>query len=660
MRFRQIHLDFHTSGAIPGVGSAFDPETFARTMQAARVNSVNLFAKCHHGWSYHPTEVGEMHPNLSFDLLGAQVEALQSVGIKTPIYLTAAWDELSADRHPEWLIINPETGEPHHNGTGGRQGWRFLDLGSGYRDYFYAQVAEVIRLFPNADGLWIDICHQMLSSSDHARAAMAAEGRDWQSHADRLDHAEEAALAHMEGIADMAREAGMPVFFNFGHLRRGRADVLRRYFSHLEIESLPTAEWGYDHYPVSARYIEGLGLDFLGMTGKFHHLWGEMGGYKKPEALVYECGAMLAHGARICIGDHLHPTGRIDPSTYSAVGRAYDWVEAREPWCEGTRNLAEIGLLSCEANRRPRYAGPSPHHNTVDDGAVRVLLEKKFTFDVLDEQSDFAPYRLLILPDAIEIHPALKDKIDAYLAGGGRLMLTGTSGLSDDGLLYPAGTVHRGGSDFSGGDFILPVPELQADFVSEPLFVYGLSQRLALDGGTSLGEVFDPYLDRRGPTFSGHLHAPNRPEPNGFVLGAQEGNVLRLAHPVFTCYHTAGSVALLDIIGKAIGRALGAPPMVRTDLPTAGRATLRQKDDARILHLLYATPALRGTLRGDNVQPIQDIVPLRDVRVEVEAPGLRRAILRPEGEELEATVDGDRLSFTLPVLTAHQIVELRA
>ena len=106
-----------------------------------------------------------------------------------------------------------------------------------------------------------------------------------------------------------------PLFFNFGHVRRGRRDILK-YFTHLEIKSLPTAFWGYEHFPVSARYVETLGIEFLGMTGKFHHLWGEVGGYKRPEALLYECGAMLAQGATCSIGDHLHPTGALDRSTY--------------------------------------------------------------------------------------------------------------------------------------------------------------------------------------------------------------------------------------------------------------------------------------------------------------------------------------------------------
>jgi len=30
LRFRQVHMDFHTSPLIPGIAADFDPETFAR------------------------------------------------------------------------------------------------------------------------------------------------------------------------------------------------------------------------------------------------------------------------------------------------------------------------------------------------------------------------------------------------------------------------------------------------------------------------------------------------------------------------------------------------------------------------------------------------------------------------------------------------------
>ena len=63
MRYRQIHLDFHTSERIPGIGARFDAKKFAKTFADANVDSVTVFSKCHHGVSYHPTKVGQQHPH---------------------------------------------------------------------------------------------------------------------------------------------------------------------------------------------------------------------------------------------------------------------------------------------------------------------------------------------------------------------------------------------------------------------------------------------------------------------------------------------------------------------------------------------------------------------------------------------------------------------
>ena len=85
---RQVHLDFHTSGQIEGIGSRFDKEQFKRCLKKGHVNSITLFAKCHHGWAYFPSEENEMHPWLDFDLLGAQMEACREIGVKTPVYIS--------------------------------------------------------------------------------------------------------------------------------------------------------------------------------------------------------------------------------------------------------------------------------------------------------------------------------------------------------------------------------------------------------------------------------------------------------------------------------------------------------------------------------------------------------------------------------------------
>ena len=107
LRRRQVHLDFHTSEHIPNVGAEFDANDFVRTLQDASVDSITLFAKCHHGWSYYPTQAGRSHPTLVRpDLLGEMVTACRAADIETPIYLSVQWDERVAREHPEWRAMS--------------------------------------------------------------------------------------------------------------------------------------------------------------------------------------------------------------------------------------------------------------------------------------------------------------------------------------------------------------------------------------------------------------------------------------------------------------------------------------------------------------------------------------------------------------------------
>lgn len=89
MRYRQIHLDFHTSPVIEDVGADFNAEDFVKILIDAHVNSVNIFAKCHHGMCYYPTKIGVMHPSLEYDLMGKMIDVLHANNIKCPIYFPA-------------------------------------------------------------------------------------------------------------------------------------------------------------------------------------------------------------------------------------------------------------------------------------------------------------------------------------------------------------------------------------------------------------------------------------------------------------------------------------------------------------------------------------------------------------------------------------------
>src|SRR5215813_2487256 len=90
---------------MPKLAQRFDPDEFGDRLLAAHVNGATVFAKDRYGYSYFPSKHGRMHPNLSFDLLGAQVKALRKRRIQVLAYYMLTWNPELAERHPEWLVV---------------------------------------------------------------------------------------------------------------------------------------------------------------------------------------------------------------------------------------------------------------------------------------------------------------------------------------------------------------------------------------------------------------------------------------------------------------------------------------------------------------------------------------------------------------------------
>ncbi len=660
LRYRQIHLDFHTSEHIPGIGAAFDPEAFVGTLKAANVDSITIFAKCHHGWSYYPTRIGEPHPKLARpDLMGDMVKALAAADIESPIYISVQWDERNARLHPEWRVRAAKQSrfDPHQL----QAGWHTLCLNhKAYRDELLEQAREVVRNY-DTPGLFFDIVLATDCVCQACLDSMAAHGLDPEKPEDRAENDEwvnERFRSEMSAALN-AEFPGLRIFYNCGHIHK-RGPKRFAPYSHLELESLPTGGWGYDHFPSSARYAATLGLDFVAHTGKFHTSWGEFGGFKHPHALEYEAAQMVALGSKCLVGDQLHPSGAINPDTYASVAPAYARVAKLEPYLEGARQVSEVAILSSE------YFFPDGDRNAAaDDGAAQMLLEMKLPFDVLDGTSDFSPYRLIILPDLIPVTGELQARLEGFVAGGGAVLLTGRSGLGEDGrFALDTGLRITGKAPYTPS--YVKAPKGLADGLTEtPFVVYGTGLVAETDGAEVLAEMVPPYFNRAYNHFSSHQHAPD--DPDAAPLGPAatiNGRIGYVAFPIFTIYHRVGQPLYRYLVKGLIAR-LMPDEVLTTDLPSSGRASLAHQParNRHILHLLYGPPQIRGKAVGEPpatrvMEMIEDIPAIGPVTARVRLPGRpARAYEVISDTELEVTEIGDgTYAITLDRLHIHAAV----
>lgn len=650
MRFRQVHLDFHTSEHIEDIGKKFNKKQFQTALKKGHINSITLFSKCHHGWAYHPSKANEIHPHLDFDLLGAQIQAAHEIGVKTPIYLSAGLDEKMAHRHPEWLVRNLDESTTWAKDFT-EPGYHKMCMSSPYLDYLVKQIEEVCNNY-DADGIFLDIAGVQPCYCQNCIAKREELGLNPYDENDVLKHAEMVYKRYAEKTraAVDKYKPNLSLFHNGGHIRQGRRDLVN-YNTHLELESLPTGGWGYDHFPFSARYCQGLGVDYLGMTGKFHGSWGEFGGFKHPNALRFEVTLAAANGAKCSVGDQLSPSGEMDMVTYDLIGSAYSELEGKEEWLDNVESVADIAIISPEAYVGDLSTGQMTKVDDSGSGVCRIMLEGKYLFDVIDFESDLSKYKVIILPDVIRADIDFAKRLREFCDCGGKVLATGKSVLHENSNEF---CLNLGAEWIKENpykpDYFRPLEKIK-DMGDTGYIMYGNGEKIRCIGN-ELGIRENPYFNRTRVHFCSHQHTPNSCEYGG--AGMTEGkDGIYIAWNIFADYAQSGELHLKQMVIFALDRLLDSAKTLKTNLPAQGIVTLMKQSDRLICHLLYASPVKRG----NGIEVIEDIVPIYNVELAIKTNRkINKVYLAPQKEDIDFTYDNGYISVKLAKIECHQMV----
>ena len=418
--------------------------------------------------------------------------------------------------------------------------------------------------------------------------------------------------------------------------------------THVEIEALPSGGWGYLYFPSNVRYVRGFGAPYLGMTARFHKSWADFGGLKPEAALMYEICQMLAHGARCSIGDQLHPRGTLEKPAWQMIGRVYGHAKACQPWCEDASSAADTAVL------RPATGGYRVDAGGAEEGCNRMLMQLHQQYDVLDATRDFSRYRLLILPDCISVDARLAKRLDAFVAKGGAVLATGSSGLHPDGKIAWHGLPITGATESSpfGVTYFRPEQSIQ-DLLApmdHVLYERGLRVKPAR-GAERLAQVVEPYFDRNWRHFCSHFQTPpSRATRHPAAL--VKGRVAYIPYPLFGMYGKHGSLACRSLAQACVRRLVGWS-MVETTAPRSAEISVMRKRNATVVHVLNWV----AERRAPQLDLVEDTVPLFDIGISLALPAKpRRAYLAPARRPLPFVWADGRVDVVIPRVDGHAMV----
>lgn len=367
---------------------------------------------------------------------------------------------------------------------------------------------------------------------------------------------------------------------------------------------------------------------------------------------------MMAFGATALIGDQLPPNGALDQATYSLIGNTYNRVKDVEKHLLNSTPRDEIAVFLTKKEARVFDSEMDAEY-----GAMKMLTQLQYQFSFIDEECDFSPFKVLILPDLIIIDDELKSKINAYLAQGGKIMLSNTSGLNDKGVWsIDALSITNIGTYPHRPYYIYPGKVLLENNIIEDTdhVQYLGGQKVSSNDPNNkvLATITDPYFTRRWDHFCSHLQTPPNERTDYPEMIFNGKNVVYFASSKFSCYNQFASKCDRNIVDYGLSLLLD-NKKVQSNLPSTAEVTLRTSSvdsETSVLTIMHYIPQRRTR----TIDIIEDEIPLHDIEFLITDRKDAKIVLdAATGKEIPCTNVAGMIKFTLDKIEGYRVLLIK-
>lgn len=672
--YRRNLMDMHIDDWNPEFLSRLDVDEYIEALKDAGIQAAMVKGRPHTGLAYYPTKVGRMHKGLKgFDFLGTMVQKCHENGIAVVAYFTQIFDNWAADNHPDWRIITSE-------GKGMREFQEKENMKTGrygivcpnnkeYREYVKACLTEMNELY-DFDGMFLDmtffpeVCYcpscrkrYMEETGKELPRVIDWQDPDWRAYAYKRD----------EWMADYAKFA---------------TDCVKKIKPHVTIEhqfSSIAASWitansellldaidcasgdyygGFLQQTFINKYYKNVSpnLPFVYHTSrcdpelKYHTTT------KTEEEMLLHVITALVHNGAFLLVDAINPDGSIVPEVYHGImKRVYDNTRRFEKYVSGDMYHDAAIWFATHAKYDPNETGievpqksfQPAYYLQAPVAASSVLREYNVPFEVIGTKNIRQENaKVLILSHVAGIRDEEMDEIEAYLAKGGNLFISGPIGNQRLQKLLGIKITGQTGHDFT---YMSPTKE-----------------------GAELFEGFSHLVPL---TIDGHqMEAEITDDTNLTVLATKTLPYTMTGRCEFAAIHSNPPGIYTDS-PCAVLKEVGESKIIWTAAPIEmSRPYMSRKVFFRMIDFLRGEASFtsnapkfvevlgwrkEGTdyFAVINQQEESPVAPMYDITIEVKGKAGKKAYLLPEHTELKTEMAGeDMLKIYLPKLEIFHIL----
>ncbi|MCK4245422.1 MAG: beta-galactosidase trimerization domain-containing protein, partial [Candidatus Omnitrophica bacterium] len=369
----------------------------------------------------------------------------------------------------------------------------------------------------------------------------------------------------------------------------------------------------------TAKHLQNHGKPFQGHTPG-HSSWHTF--IMKPvNWLRLESAVSLAHGGSATIGVNVLPDGKVEPEEIKRLKPLFAQIKEKEGYVRDAEPVKDVAVLYsmssafAEGVRKdsPGFAqsGPRGFHMALVDGHQQFIILNEMDITELQD------YRLIIIPQQINLKESLISQLTAYIKGGGNLLLT-----YETSLFNRKGKIRKNFalSEVMGIDFINYSPysanyaelnrEMERGIVTYPLLFEKKAIQVNLKEAKPLGKIVYPEAERTEEKYYWPPYNYNPPYKKSdypiITLNRYgKGKCIYIAVPIGEEVGETNNSWLKQLILNMVDNLLP-EQLIETDAPAGVEIVLnRQKERKRyILHLINHYVVTGGKISLTDEKPI--------------------------------------------------------